>query len=345
MTTIYDIHPLALLFPQMGEAEYQVLKDNIKKNGLTDPITLHEGMILDGRHRYQVCGELGIEPRFEDFGGESPVEFVYSRNLTRRHLDKSQRAAIALDFKAFFEEEAKKRQRSHGNTAPGRTHKEIVPEVISGQSRDKLGEKFGVSGRYIDEAEAIRGADPEAFEAIKRGNTTISAVKKAHVANNSGDNEWYTPPEFIEAARKVMGGIDIDPASSHKANETVLASSFYTQEQDGLTREWPGRVWLNPPYAQPLIAQFTTALVEKITTGKTTEAIVLVNNATETKWFQELLCVSSAICFTLGRIHFLKPDGVKGSPLQGQAILYFGDQSEAFVDEFKTFGATSLWVS
>lgn len=74
-----------------------------------------------------------------------------------------------------------------------------------------------------------------------------TSEKKPHVAFNSGNNEWYTPKEIIDAAREVMGEIDLDPASSELANKTVRAEKFYTINSDGLTKEWHGRIWLNPP--------------------------------------------------------------------------------------------------
>ncbi len=63
-----------------------------------------------------------------------------------------------------------------------------------------------------------------------------------------GSNEWYTPSKYIEAAREVMGEIDLDPASSDLANQTVKASMYYSQQEDGLILPWHGNCWINPPY-------------------------------------------------------------------------------------------------
>ena len=174
-------------------------------------------------------------------------------------------------------------------------------------------------------------AAPTKIEAIKE------ELKKPHVARNTGDNEWYTPPAFIEAATAVLGGIDLDPASSEIANRTVKAKTFYTEDDDGLSQDWPvGRIWMNPPYAQPAISRFCTRIVDEVSRGSS--AIVLVNNGTETQWFQCMAAECTAVCFPKSRVRFLDPDGNPGAPLQGQAIVYFGEAFELFREKFSQFG-------
>lgn len=168
-----------------------------------------------------------------------------------------------------------------------------------------------------------------------------SGPASPHVTNNSGNNEWYTPVEFLESARAVLGEIDLDPASSKTAQKNVRAKKYYTAEQDGLAKQWKGRVWLNPPYSSDLVAKFCEKLVQSAVDGDVTAAIVLCNNATETRWFEALSRVASAVCLPTGRIKYLDETGAEqNSPLQGQAFLYIGKDVKGFAEIFCAHGPT-----
>ena len=175
-------------------------------------------------------------------------------------------------------------------------------------------------------------------DGLSRG-AALRIAKGGHVGANSGENDWYTPAEYIAAAVATMGGIDLDPASTEAANAIVGAATFYAPPQDGLDYPWAGRVWMNPPYAQPAIWHFCEKLAEEVANGAVTQACVLVNNATDTAWFQRMAEVAAAICFPARRVKFWHPERIS-APLQGQAVLYFGDAIDLFRAEFLRFGFT-----
>jgi phage N-6-adenine-methyltransferase len=198
--------------------------------------------------------------------------------------------------------------------------------------------EMGLDKKTSKLAQDIADLPEEKLEAVKRGAIALSNVKKAHVAYNTGEYEWYTPPEFIKSAVVVMGKIDLDPASSEIANKIVGASRFFTKQDNGLEKFWAGKVWMNPPYASELVKLFAAKYAEHVKNGDIAEGIVLVNNATETDWFNMIVNVSDGIVFPNGRIKFINPQGVTGAPLQGQAIIYHGHNVDAFLQEFQKYG-------
>lgn len=154
----------------------------------------------------------------------------------------------------------------------------------------------------------------------------------------TGENEWYTPVEHIQLAREVLGHIDLDPASSEAANRVVGADTIFTEANNGLDKEWRGAVWLNPPYAQPAIANFADKMVAEWDSGRVESAIVLTHNYTDTAWFQKLARAATAICFTRGRVRFVSPTGEVAAPTQGQAFFYLGHDPARFADVFADVG-------
>jgi len=330
------------LIPPLSNEEVQQLEVSLLAEGCRDSLVVweEENILLDGHHRKAICDANDIEyhTAYLSFLDRSAALVWMIRNqLGRRNLTPYQRAELALKLKPVIEERARERMLAGTQLDP-------TLNSAQGESRDELAKIAGVGHDTMRRVEVLADEASEAVkEQLRKGETSINheylslRELKPHVSLNSGNNEWYTPPQFTDAARAVMGKIDLDPASSHTANVYVKASEYFTIERDGLTKRWHGCVWLNPPYAQPLVQQFVEKLLEEI--PEIEQAIVLVNNATETVWFQEALKGATSVCFLQGRIKFLDESGTPANtPLQGQAILYFGEQFQRFADVFSEFG-------
>ena len=165
-----------------------------------------------------------------------------------------------------------------------------------------------------------------------------------NILHSSESNEWYTPKRYVDAAREVMGGRELDPASCAEANEIVKAKYYFTSESDGLSRPWNAEsVWLNPPYGRTGGRSnqdiWSEKLIDEYEKGHVKEAVLLVNAVPDRKWFQRLW--EYPICFTDHRIKFISPDNSKANaPTHGSAFVYFGPMSywEAFENEFEPIG-------
>jgi len=140
------------------------------------------------------------------------------------------------------------------------------------------------------------------------------------------NDEWYTPKEIIQS----LGAFDLDPATSetaYKLNQS--AKRFYTAKDNGLIQQWNGRVWLNPPYSNPLIQQFLTKMAEH------NNGIALVFAKIEAKWFHDIvLKQATAVKFLYNRIRFYKADGTQGmQPRNGSMLIAYGkDNAEILMN-------------
>jgi site-specific DNA-methyltransferase (adenine-specific) len=184
-------HNAASLIPMMADSEYQALKADIAAHGQREPIDLHNGQILDGRHRYRACLELSIEPKTRSWDGNgSVVDFVVSQNLHRRHLTASQRAAVAVQADAMrvAEQRAVDRKREAGETAgrvsgdSRRSNTKVEARLPQPsrrpQVRDEIADQFGTSPRYIQDAKTLREAAPELLDEVTKGERTLPQAKQ-----------------------------------------------------------------------------------------------------------------------------------------------------------------------
>lgn len=178
--TEYPIHPAAELFPMMGDAELRELAEDIKANGLLERIVLHDGQILDGRNRLAACRIAEVEPQYENPNGaiSSPVIYVLSKNLHRRHLTVSQRAAIAAETLPLLREEAQSRKLQ--NLRKGAEIPEQPNSTVRGEAAKIAAHAAQVGASAVKQAWKVKQENPEVFEKVKRGELTVNAAANGH---------------------------------------------------------------------------------------------------------------------------------------------------------------------
>lgn len=157
------------------------------------------------------------------------------------------------------------------------------------------------------------------------------------ILTSSKSDEHYTPAAIVNAAREVMGGIDLDPMSSKAANKTVGATKFYSKEADGLTKPWIGRVWLNPAFS--LANEAVSKLIQSHLTGEVSEAVLLIKAAPDTARHQ--LLAALPFCEWRGRIKFIADGNSQVAPF-AVLIFYLGKNFSKFREVFGRFGNIRL---
>jgi phage N-6-adenine-methyltransferase len=332
-----------LIFPLTTE-EYQGLEESIIEEGCRDAITLWNSTILDGHNRYEICQKHNIEFKIQQKDFENIFDakiWILKNQTSRRNLSPYQRSVIVLKGKEIIKAKAKENERINGRNRKKSLTTLPNSPIIPINTRKELAKEAKVSEGTLNKVQKIQEkASDEMKKQLSSGEISINeAYKKVnvHVGQNSGENEWYTPKYIIDAARNTMGSIDLDPASNELADKIVQATKYYTKETDGLDKTWNGNVWMNPPYDKNLMPKFSQKFVSEL--SNIDQGCVLVNNATDTQWMQNIMDVCDAICFLRSRVKFIDMDGkATGSPLQGQAVMYFGKNIKKFYDNFNSLG-------
>jgi phage N-6-adenine-methyltransferase len=181
------------------------------------------------------------------------------------------------------------------------------------------------------------------FETSRANPARLGYVGRSPLKVARDGDSWFTPPEYVESVRAVMGGIDLDPFTSEKANEIVDAAHILTAERSAFDHSWKfgkaTRVFMNPPYSAGMCARAVDRFLQQFAAKAFAEAIVLVNNATDTRWFGALVSRCAAVCFTHHRISFWNADrkNISGNT-RGQAFFYFGRRVDRFRSEFERHG-------
>ena len=169
----WTVHPAATLFPLLKGADFEALVADIREHGLREAIRLdRDGRILDGRNRIRACEAAGVEPRFQTYEGDDPLEFVISLNLVRRHLDESQTAMVAARM---------------ANLEPGRPSEKAQ---ICAVTQVEAAERTRVSRRTVQHAAKVLadGAE-ELVAAVDQGLVAVSdaasVAKESHTTQRA----------------------------------------------------------------------------------------------------------------------------------------------------------------
>jgi len=355
------------LIPALRDDEKLLLEESLRRDGCRDPLVVWQetNVLLDGHNRFDICTRLGIDFAVKTLSFETKdgaMLWVVENQLGRRNLADIDRIALAARREPLVRACVAKRQGTRTDL-PQNSAESSEPQ----ETRQLAAKVAGVShDTYTKGKVVLAKGTPELVQAIRDGDATIHAaaevaelpakkqvavIKAGKVTETAktlrnrrqkatGNNEWGTPKNYVEAIREVMGSIDVDPATHANAQARIQATTFYTAEDDGLSKHWFGTVFLNPPYARRLISRYVQKLVDEFDAGRATQAVLLVNNETDASWFQLAGSRATHICFPSPRIAFLRPNGVrsKHGPLQGQVLLYFGPNGSKFLEVFSKFG-------
>lgn len=204
-------HPIAAVWPMLDDAKLDELAEDIRQHGQLHPIWTFEGMILDGRNRFEACRRAEIKPIIMEYRGDEPTAFAVSLNDRRRHMGKSALAAVAAELEPHFAADAKRRQQQAGKDhGRGQKLPEKVPEAISpkkgdGDARKAAAVSVGVNDRYVQDAKRVKAEAPEVFEKLKAGKITLQDAKR-EVAKKPTD-DWMADERERQAEIEAGGTV------------------------------------------------------------------------------------------------------------------------------------------
>lgn len=207
-------HPLSAAFPGMTDDEFDQLTADIEANGQREPIIVHEGMVLDGWHRYRACVGLGMEPKRFTFAADSdPVAFVLSQNLHRRHLSASQRAAAVV---------------ACADWAPAHRPKKDVPSAPF-STKAKLAAQANVSESTIAQAKVAHKAG--LTEMVKEGALTVKEA--AEVARGPAKPK-SKPPEPGSKKDVVRQALNMAKERDKAQEQAAEAAEHRSEMEDAM---------------------------------------------------------------------------------------------------------------
>jgi hypothetical protein len=211
-------HRLADLLPPMSEDEFNALREDIKANGLRVPIVTYAGQVLDGRHRHKAATEIKIALTEKDFvefkptGSDSPLKFVISQNVNRRHLSESQRAIIAAEL------------------ANGRHGGDRSKGSIDTLTEERAAKLLNVGEASVQRAKKVLSGAPALAAAVRSGSVKVSAAQKFAESGRQDELLKKNEGDIVKAVKALNNNTDAPATILWK----TLKSKFEKMKLDDL---------------------------------------------------------------------------------------------------------------
>lgn len=366
----YPVHAIASLFPMLSDDELDALAEDIKENGQREPIAitlsdlddLDSLVVIDGRNRYAACIRAGVTPWFEKRYSVRPDKigpWIISTNIHRRHLEKGQRAAIAVEYEKVYAVEVRARgtRDREGKFSPTDEH---------GKASDEAGDLFNVSGRSVRDAKYVAENDPEAFGDVLAGKRSPSGAAKAIRAKRTPRPEPSPEDQAIKRvvdicrhgedfARDVFDKLDslIDtnwPRQPRDPNEPLMDCEQVTHLLGTLDALRRGRFTRLRKTAQNALITIIEAEIEQHPVGDVVDALAVYGGGCpslpewdESAWDDEKINESKRLV-KMSEVMWDTLDGLEGT--EGEMLTRIGQSIIDFVsDENKARGIARLMHS
>jgi len=237
LATELTLHPLAELFPPMNDDDYQALKADIARRGQLNPVTVQDGQVLDGRHRWRACCELGILCHVRDLAaGVDPVDYVVAQNLCRRHLTESQRSMVAGKLATLKPGGDRRSEDFKGPIGPLKSIEDAANLLSVGTTGVKRAKQV------------IEHGSKAIVDAVESGEIPVSFAAK--FVTEEPDKK--TQAELVKQGKKAMKEHITEPSPYADNNDELRESAVKTLQK--LWKKWDDvqraavRVWIDENY-------------------------------------------------------------------------------------------------
>ena len=213
MTTLgpYEVHPAADVFPLIEGDEFDRLVDDVKRNGLREPIVLsHDRQtLIDGRNRYRACEAAGVDivhrPLGAHYTATMVLDFIVSANVARRHLTAGQLAFAALAFEPMYAAATQVGAPSGRDRTLSDAHIPAdLPERRERESREKAAKVVGASGRAVQQAKAVQRDAPDLAQNVRTGKMALDAADRERKQRQQDEPKPELPPALTPGRTPVM---------------------------------------------------------------------------------------------------------------------------------------------